>query len=105
MASAEAALFLSVHVANEARYRDNSKGWVGNSRERKGRMVGKVSKIEQGSVFVDLGKGLRCWFAQLTDHSIEIGDSVMGDLWSFGGQELHNTTRGYRMKVFIEGHL
>jgi hypothetical protein len=67
-------------------------------------MTGKVSKIEEGSIYLELGKGLRCWFDLLAGSSIEVGDIVTGNLWSYGGQELFNTTRGCKVKVFMEGH-
>jgi hypothetical protein len=67
-------------------------------------MTGKVSKIEEGSIYLELGKGQRCWFDLLAGRSIEVGDIVTGNLWSYGGQELFNSTRGCKVKVFMEGH-
>ena len=67
-------------------------------------MTGKVSKIEDGSIYLELGKGLKCWFDLIAGHAIEVGDIVQGDLWSYGGQELFNSTRGCKVKVFMEGH-
>jgi hypothetical protein len=57
-------------------------------------MTGKVSKIEDGSIYLELGKGLRCWFDLLAGHNIEVGDIVTGDLLSYG----------CKVKVFMEGH-
>ena len=34
----------------------------------------------------------------------EVGDIVTGNLWSYGGQELFNSTRGCKIRVFMEGH-
>ena len=55
-------------------------------------------------IYLELGKGQRCWFDLLAGRSIEVGDIVTGNLWSYGGQELFNSTRGCKVKVFMEGH-
>jgi hypothetical protein len=68
-------------------------------------MTGKVTKIEEGAVHVELQKGLRCWFDPMDESTIEIGDVVTGNLWSLEVLELFNETRGHAMKVFMQGHV
>ena len=66
--------------------------------------TGKVSKIERGLVYLELEDGQLCWFEPLDGYLIEIGDVVMGYLWSVGGQEVINRTKDYPMNVRIDGH-
>jgi hypothetical protein len=67
-------------------------------------MKGKVSRIEEGSIFIRVERGQECWFDPLDESKVEIGDVVTGNLWAYGGQQIFNTTKGQTMKVFMEGH-
>ncbi len=67
-------------------------------------MQGRVSKLEEGSFFIHLDKGQECWFDALDEATVEIGDIVRGNLWSYGGQENFNETKGRSIRVFMEGH-
>lgn len=35
---------------------------------------------------------------------LEIGDVISGNLWSLGGEELFNETKGERFSAFIQDH-
>jgi hypothetical protein len=67
-------------------------------------MTGRVKKIEEGAVHLDLEKGMRCWFDPMDECTIEVGDVVTGNLWSYDVLELFNVTRGKKMRVFMQGH-
>lgn len=67
-------------------------------------MKGRVEKIENGLAYLELADGQRCWFEPLGDYDIEVDDIVTGNLWSLGGEELFNETKGYSMSVSMEDH-
>jgi hypothetical protein len=67
-------------------------------------MTGRVSRIEEGSIYIHLEKGQVCWFDPLDESKVEIGDVVTGNLWAYGGQQLYNTTKRQTIRVFMEGH-
>jgi len=69
-------------------------------------MTGTVYKVDQkkGFVYLNLEDGQQCWFELLGGYDIEVGDIVTGNLWTLGGEELTNTTKDYKMSVFIQDH-
>jgi hypothetical protein len=67
-------------------------------------MKGKVSRFEEGSIFLVMDRGQECWFDALEESTVEIGDVVTGNLWAYGSQELFNTTKSRPFKAFMEGH-
>lgn len=72
-------------------------------------VIGRVSWINKRLVCVDLDNDLgmdeTCWFQPYGDYPIEVGDIISGNLSSSGETELQNTTKGYRMRVFIRDSL
>lgn len=66
-------------------------------------MTGKVFKIDEKLVHVVLEDGQRCWFDRSGD-DIGIGDIVTGNLRTHGDEKLFNTTKGYTMSVYMQGH-
>jgi hypothetical protein len=75
-----------------------------NRGERHGtRMTGRVFKIDRDFVHVVLEDGQRCWFDKSGD-DIGIGDIVTGNLRTHGDEKLFNTTKGYTMSVYMQGH-
>ena len=67
-------------------------------------MKGRVSRILRGMIRLDLADGHSCWFEPLGSYKIELGDLISGNLWSLGGEELLNTTRGNKISAFIQDH-
>jgi hypothetical protein len=67
-------------------------------------MKGKVSRFEEGSIYLTMDRGQEAWFDSLEESTVEIGDVVTGNLWAYGSQELFNTTKSRSFKAFMEGH-
>jgi hypothetical protein len=67
-------------------------------------VVGTVTSVKPGRIDVEIDDGQRCWFEPLGGYDIEVGDVIEGNLWSLGGEELINRSKGYTMSVFMEDH-
>jgi hypothetical protein len=68
---------------------------------RSQKVNGKVQAVENGLAFVKLEDGKICWLEVLTG-SVDIGDTLRGNLRTLGRREVVNESQNRTMSVLVQ---